>query len=116
MSSINYIVPQVGGNFPTSVDRTLGFFIGFLGQSPSVAATIIKIMQTRFWWESAGPSYPHQVAAVRAFDVPWSQMLFGTDFPAIPLPAILQNTGRYRNYTGFSDEDRIGVSYANAKK
>lgn len=61
-------------------------------------------------------SYLHQMAAVRAFAVTWGRMLFGTDLPAMSRPAICETTGRDKNYTGFSAEDRVNVKCNHAKK
>ena len=31
-----------------------------------------------FWWDSAGPTYYHQVAGLLGYGIPKSQLLFGT--------------------------------------
>ncbi|KAI7287213.1 hypothetical protein KC345_g632 [Hortaea werneckii] len=40
---------------------------------------------TRFWWDAAGPVFPHQVLGLLGYGVPSSQLLYGSDFPYAPL-------------------------------
>jgi predicted TIM-barrel fold metal-dependent hydrolase len=76
-TNINYIIPHVGGAFPSIADRLLKSF-------PAIYDSSMKIFQTRFFWDSAGPTYVHQVAGLLAYGIPASQLLFGTDFPYAP--------------------------------
>ncbi|KAM3081333.1 hypothetical protein ACMFMG_004801 [Clarireedia jacksonii] len=73
-SSIMYQIPHTGDAFPSIIDR-------FLSTASTNTVAIYKILQTRFWWDSAGPTYPHQVQGLLAYDVSKSQLLFGTDYP-----------------------------------
>ncbi|KAG6865411.1 hypothetical protein C0991_002905 [Blastosporella zonata] len=76
-TSINYIIPHVGGAFPACADR-------ILKSAPAIYNSSMQIYQTRFWWDSAGPTYFHQVSGLLAYGIPASQLLFGTDFPYAP--------------------------------
>ena len=58
--SIRFLVPQVGGDLPATLDRTLGYLVGFLRQPPSTIDYVYDVIRNRFFYESAGPSYPHQ--------------------------------------------------------
>ncbi|KAJ3555896.1 hypothetical protein NP233_g12099 [Leucocoprinus birnbaumii] len=76
-TSINYIIPHVGGAFPAAIDR-------ILKSAPAIYDSSLEIYQTRFWWDSAGPTYYHQVSGLLGYGIPTSQLLFGTDFPYAP--------------------------------
>ncbi|KAG6915741.1 hypothetical protein DXG01_010038 [Tephrocybe rancida] len=76
-TNINYIIPHVGGAFPATIDR-------ILKSVPTIYNSSLAIYQTRFWWDSAGPTYYHQVTGLLAFGIPASQLLFGTDYPYAP--------------------------------
>jgi hypothetical protein len=73
-TSINYIIPHVGGAFPSVAERLLRSF-------PALYARSMTALQTRFYWDSAGPTYFHQVAGLLAYGIPTMKLLFGTDFP-----------------------------------
>lgn len=50
-------------------------------------------------------------------DVQWSQMMLGTDYPAIPAPAVIADTALVVNFTGFgSTTNKNNVLYGNAAK
>ncbi|KAF8152564.1 hypothetical protein B0H34DRAFT_800966 [Crassisporium funariophilum] len=76
-TNIDFVFPHVGGAFPSIIDR-------FLKSSPTIYNASMTIYQTRFWWDSAGPTYFHQVSGLLGYDIPESQLLFGTDFPYAP--------------------------------
>ncbi|KAG6833103.1 hypothetical protein H0H87_011514, partial [Tephrocybe sp. NHM501043] len=91
-TNINYIIPHVGGAFPACIDR-------ILKSAPAIYDSSLAIYRTRFWWDSAGPTYFHQVSGLLAFGIPASQLLFGTDYPYAPsftqagsLAAVLAST------------------------
>ncbi|PQE22001.1 2-amino-3-carboxymuconate-6-semialdehyde decarboxylase protein [Rutstroemia sp. NJR-2017a BBW] len=86
-SSIMYQIPHTGDSFPSIIDR-------FLSTSSADTAAIYKILQTRFWWDSAGPTYPHQVQGLLAYDISKSQLIFGTSFTHLVL-----GTVGHRRYT-----------------
>jgi predicted TIM-barrel fold metal-dependent hydrolase len=77
-TNINYIIPHVGGAFPSVADRLLKSYPALYG--PTMAA-----LQTRFYWDSAGPTYFHQVAGLLAYGIPGTRLLFGTDYPYAPI-------------------------------
>ncbi|APA15956.1 hypothetical protein SS1G_09143 [Sclerotinia sclerotiorum 1980 UF-70] len=73
-TNIRYQVAHVGDSFPSVIDR-------FLSSSAENASDIYHTLQTRFWWDTAGPTFPHQVLGLVAYDVPKTQLTFGTDWP-----------------------------------
>ncbi|KAF5362828.1 hypothetical protein D9757_012176 [Collybiopsis confluens] len=75
-TNIDYIIPHVGGAFPATADRTLKALL-----SESTYNATLETLRTRFWWDSAGPTYYHQVAGLLGYGIPKTQLLFGTDFP-----------------------------------
>lgn len=77
-TNIHWIVPHVGGAWPSVADRLLKSF-------PAIYDRTLEALQTRFYWDSAGPTYSHQVAGLLAYGIPTSQLLFGTDYPYAPL-------------------------------
>ncbi|KAF9462714.1 hypothetical protein BDZ94DRAFT_703929 [Collybia nuda] len=76
-TNIHYVIPHVGGAFPAAIDR-------ILKSAPTIYDSSMAIYATRFWWDSAGPTYYHQVSGLLGYGIPKSQLLFGTDFPYAP--------------------------------
>lgn len=68
---IQYILPHTGGATASVLDRMLKSF-------PATYDATMRIFQTRFWWDSAGPTYFHQVEGLLAYGIPKSRLLFGT--------------------------------------
>jgi hypothetical protein len=38
----------------------------------------LDIYRTRFWWDSASPTYFHQINGLLAYDIPKGNLLYGT--------------------------------------
>ncbi|KAF7855964.1 hypothetical protein EAF04_009920 [Stromatinia cepivora] len=70
-TNIRYQISHVGDSFPSIIDR-------FLSPTAGNASDVYHTLQTRF---CAGPTFPHQVLGLLAYDVPKSQLTFGTDWP-----------------------------------
>ncbi|KAK8152374.1 amidohydrolase 2, partial [Phyllosticta citribraziliensis] len=70
-TKIHYAVSQVGGAFPSLIDR-------FLRSYPQFSKEAMEAYRTRFWWDSAGPTYPSQVQGLLGYNVPKSQLTFGS--------------------------------------
>ncbi|KAI7475918.1 hypothetical protein KC357_g4822 [Hortaea werneckii] len=75
---LHWIVPHAGGAFPSIEDRFI------TSQSADVIALSKALYRTRFWWDAAGPVFPHQVLGLLGYGVPSSQLLYGSDFPYAP--------------------------------
>ncbi|RMZ07025.1 hypothetical protein D0862_04397 [Hortaea werneckii] len=75
---LHWIVPHAGGAFPSIEDRFI------TSQSADVIALSKAAYSTRFWWDAAGPVFPHQVLGLLGYGVPSSQLLYGSDFPYAP--------------------------------
>ncbi|KAE9387521.1 hypothetical protein BT96DRAFT_960367 [Gymnopus androsaceus JB14] len=109
LSNIDWIVPHAGAAYPTILDRVL------YGSFPALVNDTYDIMKTRLWYDTAGPTFHHQIGGLLAYDVDDSQILFGTDFPYVPqlsqagsLQAILDSN--FVNETG-----KEGIFNGNAK-
>ncbi|GLB34528.1 putative amidohydrolase [Lyophyllum shimeji] len=76
-TNIHYVIPHVGGAYPAVIDRVLKTV-------PALYDSSLNIYNTRFWWDSAGPTYFHQVSGLLGYGLPKTQLLFGTDFPYAP--------------------------------
>ena len=70
-TSLNFVIPHVGGAFPAIEDR-------FIKSSPALEDRAKEVYKTRFWWDSAGPTYFAQIKGLLGYDEPAGQLLFGT--------------------------------------
>ncbi|KAF9486182.1 hypothetical protein BDN70DRAFT_926886 [Pholiota conissans] len=62
-TNINFVIPHVGGAYPSTVDRILKSY-------PTIYDSSFQIYNTRFWWDSAGPTFAHQVSGLLGMGVP----------------------------------------------
>jgi hypothetical protein len=72
-TNIRYQLPHVGGAVPSILDR-------FLSIAPLIPQTsnVYEILAERVWWDSAGPTYPHQVLGLLGYGVGKWQLVYGT--------------------------------------
>lgn len=108
-TNINYIIPHVGGAFPSISDRLLKSF-------PAIYDQTMAVLQTRFFWDSAGPTYFHQIGGLLAYGIPTTSLFFGTDFPYAPIftygPSLLGiQTSPFVN-----DAEKPGIFSQNARR
>ena len=108
-TNLNYIVPHVGGAFPSVADRLLKSY-------PAIYTKTMEVLRTRVYWDSAGPTYEHQVAGLRAYDVPAKQLFFGTDFPYAPIFTYGPSLLGVQNSKWVMDLDRPGIFAGNAQR
>jgi predicted TIM-barrel fold metal-dependent hydrolase len=77
-TNLEYVIPHSGGAWASTIDRLLKAY-------PAIYQPTLNVLTgPRFWWDSAGPTYYHQVEGLLAYGVPPSQLLFGTDYPYAP--------------------------------
>ncbi|KAG6828229.1 hypothetical protein H0H92_008727, partial [Tricholoma furcatifolium] len=107
-TNINYIIPHVGGAFPACIDRILKTL-----PSPAIYNSSMEIYQTRFWWDSAGPTYYHQIAGLLGYGIPASQLLFGTDYPYVPSFTQAASLAAVQDSTFIDDATRTMLFYTN---
>ncbi|KAJ6558329.1 hypothetical protein B0H19DRAFT_134469 [Mycena capillaripes] len=74
---VNFIIPHVnGGSLPSIIDRSI------TGRaSPDDCAAIMHAFCTRYWWDSAGITYTHQLGGLLAYNISSSFLLYGLDYP-----------------------------------
>jgi predicted TIM-barrel fold metal-dependent hydrolase len=108
-TSLNYIVPHVGGAFPSVADRLLKSY-------PAIYNRTMEVLRTRVYWDSAGPTYEHQVGGLLAYDIPARQFFFGTDFPYAPIFTYGPSLLGVRNSKWVMDADRPGIFAGNAQR
>lgn len=73
-------------------------------------------LQMRFYWDSAGPTYFHQVAGLLAYGVPTTRLLFGTDFPYAPIFTYGPSLLGIQSSPFVTDADRTGILKTNAQQ
>jgi len=108
-TNINYIIPHVGGAFPSVADRLLKSF-------PAIYDRTMNALQTRFFWDSAGPTYLHQVGGLLAYDIPASNLLFGTDYPYAPIFTYAPSLVGIQTSRFVDDSERVGIFFGNARR
>jgi predicted TIM-barrel fold metal-dependent hydrolase len=108
-TNIDYIIPHVGGAFPSVADRLLKSY-------PALYAPTMAALQTRFYWDSAGPTYFHQVAGLLAYGIPSTRLLFGTDYPYAPIFTYTPSLLGIESSTWVTDADRPEIFTTNAKQ
>jgi predicted TIM-barrel fold metal-dependent hydrolase len=108
-TNINYIIPHVGGAFPSVADRLLKSF-------PAIYNRTMSALQTRFFWDSAGPTYFHQVAGLLAYDVPTTNLLFGTDFPYAPIFTYTPSLLGIETSPFVTQSEHLGIFFCNAQR
>jgi 6-methylsalicylate decarboxylase len=106
-TNINYIIPHVGGAFPSVADRLLKSY-------PAIYNATMSALQTRFYWDSAGPTYFHQVGGLLAYGVPATRLLFGTDYPYAPSFTYMPSLLGIESSQFVTDEERRGIFKDNA--
>lgn len=72
-TNIRYQLPHVGGSLPSILDRILSI-------APLIPQTdnIYPSFRERVWWDSAGPTFPHQVLGLLGCGVGKEQLVYGT--------------------------------------
>ncbi|KAG9014886.1 hypothetical protein FRB94_009044 [Tulasnella sp. JGI-2019a] len=73
-TQITYVISNLGGGFTGIMDRMLKTII-------TSDPLLEPVYRTRFYWDSAGPTYPNQIQGVLGYGIPTSQFVFGTDYP-----------------------------------
>ncbi|TFK36383.1 hypothetical protein BDQ12DRAFT_686809 [Crucibulum laeve] len=106
-TNIHYVIPHVGGAFPATIDR-------ILKSTPAIYDSSLNIYSTRFWWDSAGPTYFHQVAGLLGFGIPKSQLLYGTDYPYAPAFTQAGSLNAVKNSALFTAVEKTAIFRSNA--
>ncbi|KAK3400897.1 hypothetical protein B0T20DRAFT_154772 [Sordaria brevicollis] len=78
-TNIRWSIAHVGGAFPAIEDR-------FVKKNPALEKLAKQALNSRVWYDSAGPTYFAQVKGLLGYGVPTSQLVFGSDFPYSQFP------------------------------
>jgi 6-methylsalicylate decarboxylase len=106
--NIHYVIPHVGGAWPAAVDRVLK-------SAPAIYDSSYAIYKTRFWWDSAGPTYFHQVSGLLGMEIPKTQLLFGTDLPYAPSFVQAPALAAIKASTLFTAQEKTDIFRTNAE-
>ena len=107
--NIRFIVSHAGGTMPMLAGR-----VSQLGSLPALAAKVpdgVEATLKRLYYEIANSANKPAIAALTSL-VPMSQIMFGSDFPLVPLPA----TANGLRGLGLSGPDLAAISRANATR
>ncbi|WP_296597472.1 amidohydrolase family protein [Phenylobacterium sp.] len=111
---IRFILPHAGGTLPFLATR-----MAAIGAIPALGARArppAETMQTlaRLHYDTALAAAPHQIAALRAI-APVSQIVYGTDFPFAPEPALRAAEAQFQAIP-FTPDEREQVRMGNARR
>ena len=67
-----------------------------------------------FWWDSAGPTYAHQVAGLLGYNIPKTQLLYGTDYPYAPLAPQAGSLAAVKGSPMFTPAEKTAIFRSNA--
>lgn len=91
-TNIRWSIAHVGGAFPAIEDR-------FLKRSSALEKLAKQALNSRVWYDSAGPTYFAQVKGLLGYGVPTSQLVFGS----VSLPVRWWLWKKTANLLGFQD-------------
>jgi len=106
-TNINYVIPHLGGAFPAVIDR-------MLKSVPTIYDSSMQIYSTRIWWDSAGPTYYHQISGLLGYGIPKSQLVFGSDYPYAPLFTQAGSLAAIQNCPLLTAADKTAIFSSNA--
>jgi predicted TIM-barrel fold metal-dependent hydrolase len=112
--NIKFILPHAGGTLPFLVNRIVGAnrpAAAISGMAPADALAEMR----RFYCDTAGSANVNALSSLLHL-IPVTQILFGSDFPFTPEPAI-ENFVRFLDAASlFSPGDRAAIARDNAAK
>ena len=109
---IKFILPHAGGTLPFLVQRIVGNNRLVLS-GMDLAAALAEMR--RFYCDTAGSANVHAIPALRQL-IPVTQILFGSDYPFTPEPAVERFVAFLETSALFNAEDRVAIARANATK
>ena len=116
---ITYIVPHCGGAFPPLVDRftRLPAMIG-MGVDGVNPDSVRQALRKQFYFDLAGFPFPSQIKGLLPY-VSVNQILYGSDYPYTPLPAVLDHAADIEANLPDSfprEEDQRAIYAENARR
>jgi len=118
--NITYLIPHMGGCMPPVLSRFLGFANVVQGYDvqPWAEEDALKVLNERFYFDMAGWAFPGQwKGLVEGVGVGFDRIVYGSDFPFTPAPAVEKFMGPMDEGTkGWKEEDIEKAYFANAAK
>ncbi|EAU90963.1 amidohydrolase 2 [Coprinopsis cinerea okayama7 len=108
-TNTHFVLPHLGGAFPVMIDRVLKT------RHPELYDSSLAIYRSRLWWDSASPTYFHQVAGLLGYDIPKANLLFGTDYPFVGTAANQADLQAILAYPGLTDDEKDNILSNNYK-
>jgi 6-methylsalicylate decarboxylase len=113
--NIKVIVPHGGAALPVLVARIAAFAnLPFIEPRPANEAEVFETLE-RLYYDVALSAHPAPFAALRRL-VPISQVLFGSDWPFSPEPAVARNIRLLEQENGLSEADARAIARENAER
>ncbi|KAL1583304.1 hypothetical protein WHR41_07892 [Cladosporium halotolerans] len=106
-TSLKWVVSHAGGAFPAIEDRFL------TSQSADLQSESRTAYATRFFWDVAGPVFPRQVQGLLGYNIPTSQLLYGSDFPYAPNYTYAYEIAAIDNASFLSSEEKAAMYGSN---
>ncbi|KAF7365179.1 Amidohydro-rel domain-containing protein [Mycena venus] len=95
-TSLDFIMPHLGGAFPAIIDRSMA--------PGALLDDVMAALRTRCWWDSAGFTYSHQLGGLLAYNISPSFLLYGSDYPYIS-PSLVDASANAMAKSPFLDEE-----------
>ncbi|KAK4893012.1 hypothetical protein LTR27_008549 [Elasticomyces elasticus] len=108
-TALRWVVPHGGGSFPSIEDRFI------TSQPPALLAASKAAYSTRFFWDAAGPVFPHQISGLLGYGVPTSQLVYGSDFPYAPSFSYGFEIAAIQNATFLTAAEKTALFSGNSK-
>lgn len=87
--NITFVIPHAGGTLPTLIERFTSFGHALRLSDTELTSQIVKeTLQKQFYFDLAGFPFPSQVKGLLEY-VPVDKLLYGSDYPFTPEPAVL---------------------------
>ncbi|KAJ6559147.1 hypothetical protein DFH09DRAFT_520835 [Mycena vulgaris] len=107
-TSLDFIIPHLGGSFPSIIDRSL--------TAGPILDDVMSALRTRCWWDSAGLTYDHQLGGLLAYNISPSFLLYGSDFPYVPSSLVDASSEAISSSPFLNDEEKRQVRKENAQR
>jgi 6-methylsalicylate decarboxylase len=119
--NITFIIPHMGGAFPPLIQRfsRVAPILGLPGIDPELSPDfVLDRLNNQFYFDTAGWPFGGQAQGLLQYVSP-ERILFGTDFPFTPLPAVINAVAGHDEHmrtTFGSDEAVDKVCRGNARR
>jgi predicted TIM-barrel fold metal-dependent hydrolase len=113
--NIKVIVPHGGAALPALVARIAAFAnLPIIERRPASEQEVFETLE-RLYYDVALSAHPIPLAGLRRL-APISQILFGSDWPFSPEPAVARTIGQLEASTELSPSDAVAIARENAER